>query len=227
MWSEHFDMLNKSEKNDKILLVNNMIVDIAVITSENYEKFFNKIEKTSLTTVELKKRVSVEFHEFINIWNLKEINKISSRREIDHSIELVQEAKSSAKKAYELSRKQATVIKKYVDEMLDKEFIRRSTSDYVSSVLIVKKLDEELRVCIDYRALNALTIKNRNASSLIREILTRLCAIKFYSKFDIIAAFNEIRMKEDDETKTAFLIRYDFFEYVVMSFDLCNASETF
>ena len=119
------------------------------------------------------------------------------------------------------------IVKKYVNNMLRKDFIRSSSSDYVASVLIVKKFEERLRVCIDYRALNALTIKNRNTSLLIRETLARLCATKFYSKFDIIATFNEIRIREDDEKKTVFLTRYDLFEYVVMSFELCNASETF
>lgn len=82
-------------------------------------------------------------------------------------------------------------------------------------------------MCVDYRALNALTLKNRNAPPLIREILARLCAAKIYSKFDIIAAFNEIRMKEGDEEKTDFLTRWGLFEYVVMPFGLCNAPGTF
>ena len=57
--------------------------------------------------------------------------------------------------------------------------------------------------------------------------MTRLCAVKWYNKFDIIATFNEIRMRKNDENKTTFFIRYDLFEYVVMSFDLCNVSNTF
>ena len=118
-------------------------------------------------------------------------------------------------------------MKKYIDEMLGKDFIRLNHSPSVASILIVKKSKEGLRVCIDYKALNALTIKNRNASSLIRETLARLCSTKYFNKFDIIAAFNEIRMREDDEEKTIFLTRYELFEYVVMLFDLCNAPETF
>ena len=111
--------------------------------------------------------------------------------------------------------------------MLSKDFIRLNYFDYFSSVLIVKKSKKEFRICVDYRILNALTIKNRNTSSLIREILIRLCVAKIYIKFDIIATFNEIRIKKKNEHKIAFLIRYNLFEYVVMSFELCNASSTF
>ena len=111
--------------------------------------------------------------------------------------------------------------------MLGKGYIRPSSSPYAAPVLIVKKLDGGLRVYIDYRALNALTIKNRNAPPLIRDTLAKLCMAKIYSKFDIIAAFNEIRMRKGHEEKTAFLIRYGLFEYTVMPFSLCNAPGTF
>ena len=126
-----------------------------------------------------------------------------------------------------MSREQILVIKEYIDEMLGKGYIRSSTSLYAASILIVKKPDDRLRLCVDYRALNALTIPNRNAPPLIKKTLTKLCAARIYSKFDIITAFNEIRVKDKHEEKTAFLTRYDLYEYMVMPFGLCNASATF
>ena len=126
-----------------------------------------------------------------------------------------------------MSREQALIIKEYIDEMFNKGYIRPSTSLYAALILIIKKSNNGLRICIDYRALNALTIKNRNASLLIRETLAKLCIIKIYNKFDIIVAFNEIKIKEGDEKKIAFFIRYDLFEYVIMSFKLYNAPDTF
>ncbi len=118
-------------------------------------------------------------------------------------------------------------MKAYVDKILGKGYIRPSTSSYAAPVLIVKKPDGGLRICINYRALNALTIKNRNAPPLIRDTLAKLCASRIFTKFDIIAAFNEIRIKEGEEEKTAFLTRYRLFEYVVIPFGLCNALSTF
>ena len=111
--------------------------------------------------------------------------------------------------------------------MLNKEYIRLSTSSYAALVLIIKKSNSELRIYIDYRALNALIIKNYNALSLIRETLVKLYIIKIYSKFNIITIFNKIRIKEGDKEKIIFLIRYGLFEYIVISFKLYNAPSTF
>ena len=111
--------------------------------------------------------------------------------------------------------------------MLKKSFIRLNVSNYAFFVLIVKKFEKDLRVCMNYKIFNAFTIKNRNALSLIKKILTRLCVVKIYNKFDIIVVFNEIRVKKRDEKKTTFLTRYEFFEYVIMFFELCNALEIF
>ena len=111
--------------------------------------------------------------------------------------------------------------------MLGKGFIRLSSSLYTVLVLIIKKSNGGLRVYINYRALNTLTIKNRNALPLIREILARLYVARIYTKFDIIAAFNKIRMKPGEEEKTTFLIRYSLFEYVIIPFNLYNILSIF
>ena len=94
-------------------------------------------------------------------------------------------------------------------------------------MLIVKKPNKGLRVCVDYRALNALTIKNRNAPPLIRETLSRLYSARIYIKFNVIAAFNKIQIREGDEEKIVFLIKYRLFKYIVILFGLYNAPGTF
>ena len=110
--------------------------------------------------------------------------------------------------------------------MRQKNFIKHSFSSYIASMLIVKKLNEDLRICVNYRIFNNITIKNRNVLLLLRNIFARLCQIKIYSKFDIIVVFNEVCIKFEHEKKIVFIIRYEFFEYVVMFFDLCNVFET-
>ena len=139
----------------------------------------------------------------------------------------VSKIKLLVKKTYELSRDQVIIIKKYIDDILDKKYIRFSTLKYVASMLIIKKLNDELRVCVDYKTLNKLIIKNRNAFFLIKNTLVKLCFVKYFNKFDIITIFNKIRMRYNDKKKTAFFTKYDFFEYVVMLFELCNAFKTF
>ena len=119
------------------------------------------------------------------------------------------------------------MIKKYVDEILEKGYIRFSILLYVVLILIIKKSNKELYIYINYRVLNALIIKNRNILSLIKETIIKLYIIKVFIKFDIIIIFNEIRIKEDNKEKTIFLTRYELFEYVVISFELYNASSIF
>ena len=106
------------------------------------------------------------------------------------------ESKIINKKIYKLLREQISIIKKYIDKILKKKFIKFNYSLYTTLILIVKKLESDFRVCIDYRALNIFTIKNKNVSSLIREILAKLYLVKYFNKFDIIVVFNEIRIKK-------------------------------
>ena len=96
------------------------------------------------------------------------------------------------------------MVKEYIDEIAVKEFIKFSSLFYAAPVLVVKKFKGELKIYIDYRVFNTLTIKNRNVFLLIREILSRLCKIKYYSKFDVIAAFNKIRIKKRDKKRSSF-----------------------
>ena len=114
-----------------------------------------------------------------------------------------------------------------MEKILDKGYIRPSTSLYAALVLIVKKLDRGLRIYIDYRVLNILTIKNRNTPPLIRETMAKLYTAKVFIKFNIIIAFNKIRIVKGDEEKTVFLTRYSLYKYIVILFKLCNVPSTF
>lgn len=200
---------------------------MTVISPEDYEKFYQKIRKVSVIYDKLRRRVSVEYQQYLNVWNPIEANRLPPYRSINYIIKLKEGATLPVKRAYGMSRDQAAVVKVYVDKMLGKGYIRPSTSPYVALVLIVKKPDRGPRIYIDYRALNALTIKNRNASLLIRETMAKLYAAKVFTKFNIIIAFNKIRITKGDEEKTAFLTRYELYKYTVMSFGLCNAPSTF
>jgi hypothetical protein len=110
--------------------------------------------------------------------------------------------------------------------MYSNGFVRPSKSAWAAPVIVVKKPGGGLRVCVDYRGLNALTIKNRNAPPLIQETLGRLFKAKWFTKFDIVAAFNKIRIKEGHEHYSAFLTRYGLYEYCVVPFGLTNAPAT-
>ena len=116
---------------------------------------------------------------------------------------------------------------KYIQEHFRKDFIQPSLSVTVAPVLLVKKPGGGLRFCVDYCTLNAVTIKDWYPISLINKILGKLAHVVCFTKLDIIAAFNQMRIKESQEWMTAFNTRHSQFEYLVMPFGLCNASETF
>ena len=198
MWPKHFKRLNHSEEEDRIILTSLFTSDLAAISPDDYEKFFTKLKKAPITYDELKKIVPKLYYKYLTRWDPVEANKVLLRRYINHRIDLQEGATPPVKQAYGLSREQATVVKKYIEEILGKGYIRESLSPYAAPVLIVKKPDRGLRICVDYRALNALTIKNRNALPLIRETLNRLYSAHIYTKFDVITVFNEIRIREGD-----------------------------
>ncbi|KAH0603285.1 uncharacterized protein H6S33_007607 [Morchella sextelata] len=106
-------------------------------------------------------------------------------------------------------------------------FTQASSSPAGAPVLFVKKADGTLRLCVDYRGLNELTVKNHYLLPLIWETLDRLSKVKWYTKFDLRQGYNQIQMAEDEEWKTAFRTHYGHFEYTVMPFDLTNEPATF
>ena len=111
--------------------------------------------------------------------------------------------------------------------MFNKKYIKLNIFLYAILILIIKKFDDDLRIYIDYRVFNKLIIKNRNALFFIRETLIKLCIFKIYNKFNIIITFNKIKMKKNEEKKTAFFIKYNLFKYVIILFELYNILITF
>ena len=127
---------------------------------------------------------------------------------------------------YALFEKKLKILRKYLNENLKKKFIRKSQSSTKYSILFVFKKDEKLRLCVDYRKLNEIIIKNRYSLLNINELQNRLLKAKYYIKLNLRRAYNLIRMKTKKKWKTTFRIRYEHYEYTMMSFELINASTT-
>jgi transposase InsO family protein len=128
---------------------------------------------------------------------------------------------------YNLSQAEMDVLKAYLHDMMAKGWIRHSKSPAGAPILFVKKKDGGMRLCVDYRGLNAVTIKNRCPLPLIQESLDRLGRAKVFSKMDLRDAYHRIRIQKGDEWKTAFRTRYGHFEYLVVPFGLTNAPAIF
>lgn len=167
------------------------------------------------------------YAEFESVFEDREAGTLPPHRSCDHTIPLEPGAKAPFGPLYTLSQKELEALKEYLDENLEKGFIRRSESPAGAPVLFVPKKDGGLRLCVDYRALNSITVKNRCPLPLISETLDRLRTAKYFTKLDLKGAYNLIRIAEGDEWKTAFRTRYGHFEYTVMPFGLTNAPATF
>ncbi|KJZ69880.1 hypothetical protein HIM_10735 [Hirsutella minnesotensis 3608] len=128
---------------------------------------------------------------------------------------------------YGMPREELIVLRKTLTELLDKGFIRASSSPASAPVLFMRKPGGGLRFCVDYRGLNAITKKDRYPLPLIDETLRSLSKAKWLTKLDVIAAFHKIRVEEGDEWKTAFRTRYGLYEWLVTPFGLTGAPATF
>src|SRR5438045_5053827 len=130
-------------------------------------------------------------------------------------------------RTYNMSPAELRALHEYLKEALVKGWIRESQSPAGAPILFVPKKSGELRLCVDYHGLNAITIKNQYPLPLISELLDRLSGSVVFSKIDLRNAYHQIRIREGDEWKTAFRTRYGHFEYLVLPFGLTNAPATF
>ena len=168
-----------------------------------------------------------EYHDFLDVFSREASDTLPEHRPYDHKIQLEPGKTPGFGPLYGMSQDELRVLKKYLEDNLAKGFIRSSSSSAASPVLFVRKPGGDLRFCVDYRGLNAITVKNRYPLPLIRETLDRLVKAQYYTKLDIIAAFNKLRMAEGEEWKTAFRTRYGLYEYLVLPFGLVNAPSSF
>ncbi|KAD5317689.1 hypothetical protein E3N88_17635 [Mikania micrantha] len=148
-------------------------------------------------------------------------------RDVEFKIDLIPGAKPIAKAPYRLAPSELKELMTQLQDLLDKGFIRPSISPWGAPILFVKKKDGSLRMCIDYRELNKVTVKNRYPLPRIDDLFDQLQGASWFSKIDLRSGYHQLKVKEEDIPKTAFRTRYGHYEFLVMSFGLTNAPAAF
>ncbi len=173
-------------------------------------------------------RIPWQYKEFRNVFNGTYADSLPPHRSFDHAIDLQPGKEPPFGPLYSLSEKELEILRDDLKTMLASGKISPSKSPAGSPVLFVPKPHGRgLRLCVDYRGLNKVTIANRYPLPLMNELRDRVQGAKIFTKIDLKAGFHLIRIKQGDEWKTAFRTRYGHFQYNVMPFGLENAPATF
>jgi hypothetical protein len=178
------------------------------------------------TMMKSSKEILEKYKDFVNVFDKINVNKLFEHDSQDHAIN-TKSKMFSIESIYNLSMIEFELFKNYFDEFLTKEFIVFFSSFVDVSILFVKKSKNDLKLCVNYKKLNVITIKNRYSIFLINQLLNRFNDVKKFTKLNIQATYNFIRIKKEDEWKTAFRCRYEQYEYRVISFEFANAFVTF
>lgn len=167
-------------------------------------------------------------HEFGDVFSKVKSERMPTRKVYDHPIEFVEGASlPKPAKIYPLSPREQNSLDDWINEELRKGYIRPSTSPVAAPFFFVKKADGGLRPCMDYRPLNEITVKNRYPIPRIADLIDSLSQASIFTKIDLRWGYNNVRIREGDEWKMAFITKRGLFEATVMYFGFSNAPATF
>jgi hypothetical protein len=144
-------------------------------------------------------------------------------QDVEFIIELQPGMTPISRRPYKMTPKELAKLKVQLNELLDKGYIHPSLSPWGYSAMFAKKIDQSLRLCVDYRPLNAVTVKNRYPLPRINILFDQLVGARVFSKVDLRSGYYQIKIRQEDVPKIVFSTRYGLYEYLVMSFGLTNA----
>jgi len=179
------------------------------------------IEQVHAATVKEVESISV-VREFLDVF-LEDLPGLPPDQDVQFSTKLKPGIALVSRRAYRMTPKELTELKTQLQKLLEKGFIQPSLSPWGCPALIVKKKDQTLSLCVDYRPLNEVTIKNKYPLPRIDLLFDQLDGAKVFSKNDLRLGYHQIKIKPEDVPKAAFTTRYGLYEYLVMSSSLTNA----
>jgi hypothetical protein len=157
----------------------------------------------------------------------EDLPRLPPDRDVEFMIELEPGIAPISRRPYRMAPQELAKMKKQLEELLEKGFIHPSTSPWGCPAIFVKKKDGTLRMCVDYRPLNVVTIKNKYPLPRIDTLFDHLAGAKVFTKIDLHSGYHQIKIRPQDIPKTAFATRYELYEYLIMSFRLTNAPAFF
>jgi hypothetical protein len=183
------------------------------------------VERVCAATVKEVKDILV-VREFPDVFP-EDLLGLPPERDVEFVIELQPGIAPISRRSYRMAPKELAELKTQLQDLLNKGFIRPSSSPWGCPTIFVKKKDQTLRLCVDYRPLNEVTIKNKYPLPRIDLLFDQLSGANVFSKIDLRSGYHQIRIRPEDVPKTAFTTRYGLYEYLVMSFGLTNAPAHF
>ena len=218
--------LRKIQSEDR-MFVTRVYVEPQIISASHRQTQASKLAEKEQST---KKAAPLPEHykRHAHVFSEQEAQRFPGPRLWDHAIELKKDAPATLPgKIYALTQDEQKALQEFIKEHVQKGYIRPSKSPYAAPFFFIKKKDGRLRPVQDYRRLNEWTIRNRYPLPLISELISRVQGASLFSKFDIRWGYNNVRIKEGDEWKAAFITNQGLFEPRVMFFGLTNSPATF
>jgi hypothetical protein len=194
-------------------------VEFSAAIQAEQVSLLNKVQGTSLNEIGIVR----EYHDVFP----KELPGIPLDCDIEFMIELLPRMPLISKRPYRMPVNELVELKKQKAELQSKGFIRPSSSPWGAPVLFVEKKEGTQRMCVDYRSLNAVTIKNKYPLLRIEDLFDQMNGASVFSKIDLRSGYHQLKIQESDLPKTAFHTQYGLYEYTVMSFGLTNAPTYF
>jgi len=214
-------------KNKKIKIFFLIISEInkAFSSVKDFAKLNEMISVMSLN--ELKKKLSIIYHDFLNVFDKEKTTQLFLHWLYDHKIELEDENQSSWSWLYFMLSYKLQKVKEYLEKNLKKKFITLSKASFASSILFVEKKDDSLCFCMNYWKLNALIKRDHYSILLIDEVLAWIQDSKYLTQLNIIITFNKLHMSSESEDLITFVTFFNVYKYKVMLFELINESAFF
>jgi hypothetical protein len=201
----------------------------AILFNVDFEKkrFLIVIQKADENNDKINNEISSQYFAFQNIFFEVKTHKLFEHDFHDHVIEILSNRNSFFDSIYNLSTIKLKILKNYIDEYMKKNFIIEFVSFAKVFILFVKKMNDKLRLCVNYKKLNEIIIKNRYSLFFINENLNKLFEIKIFIKLNVKDVFHRIKIRKENEWKTTFKCRFDHYQYKMMFFELANSSIIF